>query len=87
MVTLRDLLPLIKWNDVRIINAENGEEEICSIGKEYLKDISSFYSDNSSGCSLNDCNRFYCGVYWVVHWCTASKLRSELYVETRTDKK
>lgn len=39
MVTLRDLLPLIKWNDVRIINAENGEEEICSIGKEYLKDI------------------------------------------------
>lgn len=34
------------------------------------------------GCSLNDCNRFYCGIYWVVHWRTASKLRSELYVET-----
>lgn len=36
-VTIRKLLPLIKWNDVRIVNGE--EEEICLIRKDYIDNI------------------------------------------------
>lgn len=41
MVKVKDILPLVKWNDVRLVLSE--EDEICLLRKEFITET---LSDN-----------------------------------------